>query len=203
MTLVRAALLVVDVQRDFCPGGALAVEGGDEVVPGINKLVGAFERRGLPIFFTRDWHPPNHVSFRQRGGPWPPHCVQGTAGAEFHPSLRIPTSAVVVSKGDDPEKEAYSGFEGSDLGTRLQSLEVKEVFIAGLTTDYCVKQSSLDARRLGLRVDVLTDCTRAVDVRPGDGKRALSAMEKAGVQLTDSNAVLRLLAGTQTIESSS
>ena len=201
--MVRPALLVVDVQRDFCPGGALAVDGGDEVVPGINKLIGAFERRGLPIFFTRDWHPPNHISFRQRGGPWPPHCVQGTTGAEFHPSLRIPTSAVVVSKGDDPEKEAYSGFEGSDLGARLQNLGIDEVFIAGLTTDYCVKQSSLDARRLGLRVNVLADCTKAVDVGPGDGKRALSAMEKAGVQLTDSNAVLRLLAGTQTIESSS
>jgi nicotinamidase/pyrazinamidase len=110
---------------------------------------------------------------------------------------------VVVSKGDDPEKEAYSGFEGSDLGARLQNLGIDEVFIAGLTTDYCVKQSSLDARRLGLRVNVLADCTKAVDVGPGDGKRALSAMEKAGVQLTDSNAVLRLLAGTQTIESSS
>jgi len=200
---VRAALLVVDVQRDFCPGGTLAVEGGDEVVPGINRLVDAFERRGLPIFFTRDWHPPNHISFKQRGGPWPPHCVQGTVGAEFHPSLRIPTSAVVVSKGDNPEKEAYSGFEGSDLGARLKGLGVNEVFIAGLTTDYCVKRSSLDARRLGLSVNVLADCTRAVDVRPGDGKRALSAMKKAGVKLTDSAAVLKTIGQHAAMKSSS
>lgn len=194
---MRAALLVVDLQRDFCPGGALAVKDGDEVVPGINKLIDAFAARGLPIFFTRDWHPTDHISFKKRGGPWPPHCVQGTPGAEFHHSLKIPLSAPVISKGNDPDKEAYSGFQGTDLKERLKALGVGEVFIAGLTTDYCVKESTSDARQAGFSVAVVKDCIRAVDVKPGDGERAISFMEKSGAKMTTASAVVRLLAGTQ------
>ena len=197
VTSLHAALIVVDVQRDFCPGGALAVEDGDRVVPGINRVVKAFDRRGLQVFFTRDWHPPDHISFKKRGGPWPAHCVQGTPGAEFHPSLRVPPGAVIISKGDDPDREAYSGFQGTDLESRLKAIGVKEVFIAGLTTDYCVKESASDARRAGFEVEVIEDCVRAVDARPGDGKRALSAMLKAGAKMTTAAAVLRLMASTQ------
>ena len=194
---MRAALLVVDVQRDFCPGGALAVREGDEIVPGINRVVAGFDRAWLPIFFTRDWHPPDHISFRGQGGPWPLHCVQGTVGAAFHPSLRVPTSAVVISKGDDPSKEAYSGFQGTDLEARLRGLGVKEVFIAGLTTDYCVKETATDARKAGFTVKVIRDCIRAVDATPGDGTRAISKMKKEGAKLVGSHSVIRLLASTQ------
>lgn len=191
------ALLVVDVQIDFCPGGALAVKYGDQVVPRLNRTVEAFEKRGLPIFFTRDWHPSDHVSFRSRGGPWPPHCVQGSPGAEFHPGLLVPEGAAVISKGDEPSKEAYSGFQGTELKTRLKGLGVDEVFIGGLATDYCVKETALDARRAGLAVEVLKDCVRPVDVEPGDGARALEEMRKAGAKLTTSSKAIDRLASTQ------
>jgi len=194
---LRLALLVVDVQRDFCPGGALAVKEGDAVVPGLNRVVAAAEESGLPVFCTRDWHPPDHMSFRSQGGVWPPHCVQGTPGAEFHPDLRIPTGAVVISKGDNPRAEAYSCFQGTDLETRLKKLGVDEVIIGGLTTDYCVRESALDALKAGFAVEVLEDCTRAVDVKPGDGARALADIRKAGAKLTTSTGVIRQLASTQ------
>jgi nicotinamidase/pyrazinamidase len=188
---------VVDVQVDFCPGGALAVDHGDDVVPGINKTVDAFERLGLPLFFTRDWHPPNHISFKAQGGAWPPHCVQGTKGAEFHPDLGVPSGAVIISKGNKPSAEAYSGFQGTDLEARLKRLGVDEVFLGGLTTDYCVKETALDARRAGFAVDVLEDCVRAVDSKPGDRGRALAEMRRGGASMTTSSAVIRLLASTQ------
>ncbi len=197
MTPTRTALLVVDVQRDFCPGGALAVKNGDKVVPGINRVIDAFERRGFPVFYTRDWHPRDHISFREQRGPWPPHCIQGTPGAEFHGSLRVPPGAAIISKGDDPAKEAYSAFEGTDLESRLKSLGVKEVCIAGLTTDYCVKESSADAKRAGFAVTVVKDCIRAVNVRPRDGAEAISLMREGGAKMTTASALVRLLAGTQ------
>ena len=185
------------MQRDFCPGGSLAVKGGDDVIPGINGVIGAFEKAALPIIFTRDWHPPDHISFTSKGGIWPPHCVQGTSGAEFHPSLEIPRGAVVISKGDDPHAEAYSGFEGTDLEARLRELKVDEIFLCGLTTDYCVKESTLDALHAGFSVNVVQDCIRAVNVEPEDGDRAISAMRRAGASLTTSTAVIKKLAGTQ------
>jgi nicotinamidase/pyrazinamidase len=197
VTAMRAALIVVDVQRDFCPGGALPVKDGNKVVPGINKLVGEFAARGLPIFFTRDWHPSDHISFKKQGGPWPPHCVQLTSGAEFHHSLEVPPSAVIISKGDDPNKEAYSGFQGTDLKARLRKLGVKEVFVAGLATDYCVRESALDARQAGFSVAVVEDCTRAVDARPGDGEKAITFMKESGVEMTTVSAAVRRLASTQ------
>ena len=197
MSLLRLALLVVDVQRDFCPGGALAVKEGDAVVPVLNKVVAAAEESGLPIFFTRDWHPPNHMSFRNQGGIWPPHCVQGTPGAEFHPALRIPTGAVVISKGDNPKAEAYSCFQGTDLEARLKKLGVEEVLLGGLTTDYCVRESALDAMKAGFAVEVMEDCTRAVNVRPGDGAKALADITKSGAKLVTSSAVIKELASAQ------
>ena len=170
---MRPALVIVDVQRDFCPGGALAIRHGNQVVPRLNRAVKAFEEAGLPLFFTRDWHPPNHISFRSRGGPWPPHCVQDSPGAEFHPDLLVPEGAVIIIKGDKPSKEAYSGFQGTDLKARLKRLGVEQVFVGGLATDYCVKETALDARRAGFAVEVLKDCVMPVDARPGDGAKAL------------------------------
>jgi len=188
---------VVDVQVDFCPGGALAVKNGNEVVPGLNRVIEAFERRSLPIFFTRDWHPANHISFRNRGGIWPPHCVQGTSGAEFHSNLLVPSNAGIINKGDKPSMEAYSGFQGTGLEKRLKKLGIDKVFVGGLATDYCVKETSLDARRTGLVVEVLKDCVMPVDIKLGDGARALAEMKRAGAKLTTSSAVIHQLAGTQ------
>jgi nicotinamidase/pyrazinamidase len=186
-----AGLLVVDVQNDFCPGGALAVKNGDKVVPRLNKTIAAFARAGLPIFFTRDWHPTNHISFRNKGGIWPPHCVQGTIGADFHPDLAIPGGATIISKGDKPSAEAYSGFQGTDLERRLKTLGVDEVFIGGLATDYCVKESCLDALEDGFGVNVLKDCVMAVNVKLGDGAKALREMRRAGAKLTTSQAAIK------------
>ena len=194
---MSTALIVVDVQVDFCPGGALAVKYGDQVVPRLNKVIKTFEDSGLPILLTRDWHPPDHISFRSKGGPWPPHCVQGSPGAGFHPDLDVPHGAQIVSKGDRPSEEAYSGFQGTDLHARLKRLGVDELFIGGLATDYCVKETVLDALREGFSVEVLKDCVRPVDVRPGDGARALAEMQNAGARLTTSSKAADQLAGTQ------
>ncbi|MDE1854041.1 MAG: nicotinamidase [Thaumarchaeota archaeon] len=195
VTVLRAALVVVDVQRDFCPGGTLAVREGDKVVPGLNRTIVAFEKIKLPIFFTRDWHPPNHVSFKSQGGTWPPHCIQGTEGAEFHPDLRIPLGATIISKGDRPKEEAYSGFQGTDLAARLNKLGTEDLFLGGLATDYCVKQTTLDARAAGFSVTVLGDCISAVDVIPGDGDRALAEMKGVGAKSTKSSEAVKILAG--------
>jgi len=197
VTPAHPALLVVDVQVDFCPGGALAVKGGDEVVPGLNRVIETFEGRGLPILFTRDWHPADHISFTSRGGPWPPHCVQGTPGADFNPGLRIPRTAVIISKGDSRGAEAYSGFQGTDLAKRLRSLGIDEIFLGGLTTEYCVKESTLDARNAGYSVTVIEDCIRAVNVKPGDGERALADMRSGGAKFATSSEVVRKMASTQ------
>jgi len=177
------ALLIVDVQNDFCPGGALAVNKGDEVVPVLNKWIAQAERQGLPIFASRDWHPPNHISFRERGGPWPPHCIQNTDGAAFHPDLKLPPRVQVISKADTPDKDAYSAFGGTDLTARLRRAGVKRVWIGGLTQDYCVRESSLDALREGFEVHVIVPGTRAVNVHPEDGARALDDIRRAGAVL--------------------
>ena len=195
MTPVRQALVVVDVQVDFCPGGALAVEGGDQIIHGLNTAIDAFERFGLPVFFTRDWHPPNHMSFAGHGGVWPPHCVQGSRGSAFHPNLRVPPGAPVFSKGDDPLKEAYSGFQGTGLEAAMREREVDEIYIGGLATDYCVKESTLDALSAGFNVVVLEDCVRAVDAKPGDGALAMAEMKEAGAVLTTVTAAIERLGG--------
>ncbi len=165
------------------------------MVPKLNNVVGAFSKAGLPIFFTRDWHPPKHISFKRQGGVWPPHCVKGTPGAEFHPKLNVPRGAVIISKGTEPNFEAYSGFQGTHLGKRLKELGVKQIFLGGLTTDYCVKESSLDALGIGLKVDVLKDCIRGVDVHEGDSELALYQITSKGAKLVSSSDAVRFAAG--------
>jgi nicotinamidase/pyrazinamidase len=174
------ALVVVDVQNDFLPGGALAVAKGDAVVPALNRYLARWREKGLPVFATRDWHPADHCSFQERGGPWPAHCVAGTRGAEFAPGLVVPIDAVVISKGDARDRDAYSGFEGTDLHERLRRAGVRRVFVGGLATDYCVLATVKDAVRLGYTVFVLVDAIQAVDVHAGDGLRAEAEMAKAG-----------------------
>jgi nicotinamidase/pyrazinamidase len=178
------ALVVVDVQRDFLPGGALGVPAGDEVIAPINRAVGMFQRAGLPIFYSRDWHPANHVSFKARGGPWPRHCVAGTEGAAFAATLRVPPSAVIVSKATSPDRDASSAFQGTTLASMLRSAGVRRVYVGGLATDYTVKATVLDAKREGFDVKVLADAVRAVEVQPGDGQRALHEMQRSGAVLT-------------------
>jgi nicotinamidase/pyrazinamidase len=175
------ALIVVDVQNDFCPGGALAVPDGDAVIDPINAL----EREAPFVVATRDWHPPDHKSFKANGGPWPVHCVRGTPGGELHPRIDRERVDVVVDKGQTPDAEGYSAFEQSDLERLLRDRGVQTVDVAGLALDYCVRATALDARRLGFDVVLHEGATRAVDVSPGDGERALEELRAAGVQIVD------------------
>jgi nicotinamidase/pyrazinamidase len=177
------ALLVVDLQRDFLPGGALGVAGGDEVLAVANAQIARFAAAGLPVVASRDWHPPAHCSFAAQGGTWPEHCVAGTPGAEFAPGLALPADALLVYKATHVDKDAYSAFQGTGLAGRLRELDVRRVFLVGLATDYCVLQTALDARRLGLDVVVLEDGVRAVDLSPGDGERAVDRMREAGCHI--------------------
>ena len=181
------ALLVVDVQRDFLPGGALGVADGDRVLAPINHAIALFA--GRPVFLTRDWHPPGHCSFREQGGPWPPHCVAGTRGAEFADELRLPADVQVVSKATQVERDAYSAFGGTDLERRLRDAQVRRVFIGGLATDYCVLHTVADARAAGFDAVVLRDAIAAVDVRPGDGERAITRMRELGARVVGSDAL--------------
>ena len=174
------AVLIVDVQVDFLPGGNLGVRRGDEVVPALNRYVAAAGRKSLPVFASRDWHPQNHCSFRARGGPWPEHCVAGTPGAAFAPGLELPLDAVVISKATTQEADAYSAFQGTDLAQRLRALGVTRLLVGGLATDYCVLNTVLDARKAGFEVLLLADAIRAVEVKPGDGERAEREMRSAG-----------------------
>src|SRR5512135_2793459 len=176
------ALLVVDVQNDFLPGGALAVPHGDEVLPALNACAALFAASKLPVYASRDWHPANHCSFKAQGGPWPPHCMADTDGARFAADLRLPPDAVVISKADTPQRDAYSAFEGTDLDARLKAAGVRRLFAGGLATDYCVLKSVQDALALGYAVVLLADAVRAVEVQPGDGERALAEMRRLGAQ---------------------
>ncbi len=177
------ALIIVDVQNDFLPGGGLAVPGGDALIPVLNRCIARFVQAGLPIIATRDWHPANHCSFKARGGPWPPHCVTGTSGAEFPGTLELPADTPVISKATAPDKDAYSGFEGTGLESRLHTLGVTRLFVGGLATDYCVLNTVLDGLKLGFEVVLLTDAIQAVDVHPGDGARAIQEMQHKGAIL--------------------
>ncbi|MCX8171260.1 MAG: nicotinamidase [Candidatus Bathyarchaeota archaeon] len=178
----KDALIIVDVQVDFCPGGALPVPGGDEIIPKLNEYIRKFHAAGALIVATRDWHPPNHISFRDYGGIWPPHCVQGTEGAKFHPGLRLPDNVIIVSKAMDPLREAYSGFEGTDLEKELRKAGVRRVFIGGLATEYCVKNTVLDALKYGFETFLLEDAVRGIDVKPGDVEEAIKEMVKRGAK---------------------
>jgi len=178
----KKALLVVDVQNDFCPGGSLAVAHGDEVVAPLNKLIEEFLERGEPVFKSRDWHPEKTKHFTAYGGTWPVHCVQNTKGAEFHPELKDDIHIRTISKGLGDE-DSYSAFDGTDLALQLQRLGVEELWIGGLATDYCVKNTVLDALKEGFRVKALTDAMRAVALQPGDGERAIKEMRDAGAEI--------------------
>ena len=176
------ALVLVDVQNDFLPGGSLAVPDGDAVIPVLNRWIRRFLDAGLPIFATRDWHPANHCSFLDQGGPWPPHCVMGTPGAEFSRELDLPPDVPVISKAMRPDKEAYSDFEDTDFAVQLRGLGVKRLFVGGIATDYCVRATVLGALEHGFEAVLLVDGVRPVDVAPGDGERAVAEMVAAGAE---------------------
>jgi len=178
----KDALIIVDVQRDFCPGGALPVPEGDAVVPVLNEYIKIFNKIGSLIYATRDWHPPNHASFKERGGKWPAHCVQNTQGAEFHLGLNLPVETATISKATDPNKEAYSGFEDTNLKEELENKGVTRVFVGGLATDYCVKNTVLDAVKLGFKTVLLEDAVRGVDLKLGDSEKAVKEMMNAGAR---------------------
>jgi len=180
----KQALLIVDVQNDFCPGGALAVERGDEVVAPLNRLIDEFLQRGAPVYKSRDWHPATTKHFAKYGGTWPVHCVQNTYGAEFHPALRDDPRVIVVSKGLG-DTDCYSAFDETDLAAQLHEQGIEEVLVGGLATDYCVKNTVLDAVKHGFKVKALKNAMRAVNLQPGDGERALEEMRAAGAEIID------------------
>jgi nicotinamidase/pyrazinamidase len=175
------ALLIVDLQNDFCPDGALGVPGGDSIVPVINALIPYFSK----IYATQDWHPVNHISFVPQGGIWPPHCVADTPGAELHPGLQA-GRAIRIRKGTDPKKEAYSGFQGTNLVEMLRNTGVKRLIVSGLATDYCVKATAIDAVNAGFHVVVLSDTVRGVNVNSDDSLKAFDDMRRAGVEIAES-----------------
>jgi len=186
---VGDGLLLVDPQNDFCPGGSLAVADGDAVMPVLNAWATAAQRAGVPIFVSRDWHPPRTTHFKEYGGVWPAHCVMGTPGADFHPNLRVPPDAVIVSKGMGETEDAYSAFAARDdsntlLGALLKARNVNHLYIAGLATDYCVKNSALDGLAHGLGVTLIADGMRAVNLQPTDGEQALADMQAKGARLS-------------------
>ena len=187
MSNKKRALIVVDVQNDFCPGGALAVAEGDEVVAPLNELIEEFLERGEPVFKSRDWHSPNTKHFQAYGGTWPVHCVQNTKGAEFHPNLIDDPRIRIVSKGLG-DTDCYSAFDETDLAQQLKQLGVEEVWVGGLATDYCVKSTVIDAVKKGFEVKALTNAMRAVEVTPGDGERAIAEMKSAGAVLQGQDA---------------
>jgi len=174
------ALLIVDMQRDFLPGGRLAVRGGDEVIPVLNRYIDLALGSGVPIYASRDWHPANHCSFRAQGGPWPEHCVAGAPGSAFAPDLRLPPDTYVIDKATRADEDAYSAFGGTRLAERLRDAGVKRLLVGGLATDYCVLNTTRDALAAGFEVLLLTDAIRAVNVQPDDGARAQEEMERAG-----------------------
>jgi len=177
----HSVLVVVDVQNDFCPGGAVPVPEGDKVVPMLNEYVKKFRNAGAAIIFTRDWHPHDHSSFKSQGGPWPPHCVQGSKGAEFHEALVLPPGAEVVSKADKRD-EAYSFFQGTDLAREFHQRSLTKMFVGGLATDYCVKETVLDGLKNGFEVYHLDDASRGVNVQSNDAALALAEMVKRGAK---------------------
>ena len=180
------ALLIVDVQNDFCPGGALAVREGDQVVPILNKWIEEAEAAGVPVFASRDWHPANHISFKERGGPWPPHCIQNTFGAAFHPDLKLPPGVEIISKAETSDSDSYSAFGGTDLSERLRAAGIKRLWVGGLAQDYCVRASALDALKDGFETHLVVSATRPVNLNPDDGHRALEEIRRAGGILEDS-----------------
>jgi len=184
----RDALIVVDMQNDFMPGGALPVPDGDKIIPRMNEYIDKFASLGLPIFYTRDWHPVDHISFKGHGGIWPKHCVMNTEGAKFHPDLKIPPdNKFIISKGTSRDFDAYSGFQGTILNDLLQERGIKRIFVGGLATDYCVKNTALGGLNLGYQVFVLEDAIKGVDVNEGDSERAIEYLLEKGASLININ----------------
>jgi len=192
-------LLVNDVQKDFCDGGALGVPGAEEIVPVINRYIALFAERDLPVFVTRDWHPPQTSHFTTSGGKWPPHCVAGSDGAAFHPALALPAGAIILSKGTRPNEDGYSAFEAHHPGPVrlrecLEAHGVRTMYLAGMATDYCIRATALDGVRQGFTVVVLEDAVRGIDAHPGDLQAALEEMRRAGVRFVRFDQVHRELA---------
>lgn len=194
----RAALLIVDVQLDFCPGGSLAVRHGADVVPVLNRYLAIFSQRSSPVFASRDWHPADSAHFQEYGGSWPAHCVQDSPGAQFHPQLLLPKGTVVISKGTTRWDDGYSALQGlTENGTPfpmlLRHIAADRLFVGGLATDYCVKESVLEALGEGFAVTLLVDAVRPVELTPGDGERAIAEMLAAGATLATLETVADLL----------
>ncbi len=188
---MTSALLIVDVQKDFCPGGSLAVSGGNDIIPVINRYIGIFRGNNLPVLASRDWHPRNTVHFRTGGGKWPAHCVQDTKGSEFHPELALPENAVIFSKGMNPDlDDAYSVFQavnetGRHFADFLRANGISHLYVCGIATDYCVKATVLDSLAADFAVTLLKDAVCGVDINAGDSERALDEMAAAGARIMD------------------
>lgn len=184
---LKKALLVVDLQNDFCPGGALAVKDGDLIIPALNRYIRFFHAQQLPVFLSRDWHPKKTKHFKKYGGLWPAHCVRETRGAAFHPGLKFPRQAIILSKGMDPGTDCYSAFEATDpnhisLEFLLKMFGVTDVYVGGLATDYCVKQTVLDLLKNGFKVRLLVDAIKGVDLKPSDSSAAIDEMTARGAK---------------------
>lgn len=195
-----SALLLIDVQNDFCPGGALPVPDGDKVIAPLNRIAACFATAGLTVLASRDWHPEETSHFKQFGGIWPTHCVQESSGAAFHPDLLLPDAAVVISKGTDPDSDSYSAFdgrskEGKSLGEILTAMNIRKLYVGGLATDYCVRSSALDALRAGYSVTLLVDAVAGVDITQGDSEKALDEMKQAGAAFCTSDEAVRQIRG--------
>jgi nicotinamidase/pyrazinamidase len=178
------ALVIVDVQNDFCPGGALPIERGNEVVPILNRWIAAALIKHVPIYASRDWHPRDHISFQQQGGLWPPHCIQDTEGARFHPELQLPGSVIKVTKGVRFDQDQNSIFDATGLHCEFRNKGIKRLWVGGLAEDVCVLATVLDARREGFDVVLIQDATRPVSILGGG--RARLQMHDAGARLESS-----------------
>jgi nicotinamidase/pyrazinamidase len=176
------ALMITDIQYDFCPGGALPIEDGDKIVPIFNKYIEKVKREKGYIIATRDWHPADHISFKERGGIWPIHCVQGTEGAQFLKDLRLPEDVMIISKATKRSEEAYSAFKGTELDNFLKEKRIRKLLIGGLATDYCVKNSIIDALSLGYEVYFLEDASKGVDLEKGDVEKAINEIVEKGAR---------------------
>lgn len=197
-----AALLIVDVQNDFCPGGALAVPEGDRVVAPLSRIAEAFATTGLLVLASRDWHHRITTHFSEHGGAWPPHCIQNSPGAAFHPDLQLPEGTLIISKGESADSDSYSAFDGLSQDGRtlteiLSGMKIRRVYVGGLATDYCVRSSALDARKAGFAVVLLIDAVAGVDVTAGDSEKALEEMQLAGITFSTTEEVIRLLCDTR------
>lgn len=190
----KPALLLVDIQNDFCPGGSLPVADGDKIIKPLNRIIQKCREKEIPVFASRDWHPGDHCSFKENGGIWPVHCVQESPGAMFNSNLNLDFSRdPVASKGGKKDKEAYSGFESGDLLKLLQKSFIKTLFVGGLATDYCVRATVLDATENGFEVFVISDGIKGVEVKHGDSRKAIEEMKGAGAMFIGHKEALQRL----------